>query len=203
MLSHKCCCGSCSLWSQVQSWFLDSQVTGTVAAAPRAVCVLDVPPATIGGAVAGGVEEGLVIGIVAVPGVSSHGPVGILGASRSVGCLDAWSLCSWPLSQFLGPLVTGVAIDPRTVGLSSCYHYSPGSTAPRRSSPPTFRCIDVWISQTFWCAVQKVLCWSVNIPLVITYRGETKGTTHSAIMLTRICWYFIGTIPRENILQIH
>ena len=36
--------------------------------------------------------------------------------------------------------------------------YSPSSIAIQRSSPPTFRCIDAWISQAFWCTVQGFLC---------------------------------------------
>ena len=64
--------------------------------------------------------EGWVTAIIVVPRVFSHGPEVILGASRSMGCLDSWGLCSWALPQFLGPLITGTAADP---GISNLRRY--------------------------------------------------------------------------------
>lgn len=64
----------------------------------------------------------------------------------------------WALSQFLVPLVTSAATVPGISGLGSCHHFFPGSTASQTCSPHTFKCMDVWVSQGFWCAVQRVLC---------------------------------------------
>ena len=86
----------------------------------------------------------------------------------SIDCLDSQGLHLWGLPQFLGPLKTDLATDPGSSGLGSYHHCSPGSTASRRSSPPTFRCIDVGISQMFWCAAQRVLCWSLDVLVVVT-----------------------------------
>lgn len=90
-------------------------------------------------------QEALVMGTTVVPGAS--------------GCLH--------LPQFLKPLFTSVASVPRTSGCGSCFCCSPGFTASR-SSPLTLRCVDVWISQTFWCAVQGIPCWYVDVELVVT-----------------------------------
>ena len=44
---------------------------------------------------------------------------------------------------------------------------SPSFTAFWGLSPPTFRCIAAWISQTSYCAVQGVLCWLMHVHLVV------------------------------------
>ena len=46
--------------------------------------------------------------------------------------------------------------------------HSPSSTVSWRYSPPTFRCTAAWISQTSCCAVQEILCWLMNVHLVVT-----------------------------------
>ena len=165
------------------------QVMGTAATA-RVIHILDTALAARRARVRGtatGRGGGFLTGIVMVPRISSHGPTVIPDASRSVGCPDSWGLCLWVSSKFLGLLFTGVAANPGTSGLGSCCLCSlcsPGSNASRRSSPHTFRCIDVWISQVFWCATPKVLSWPMDVLLVVAQTGKTKGTTHSAMMLT-------------------
>lgn len=37
-----------------------------------------------------------------------------------------------------------------------------------RSSAPTYRCMVVRVFQAFWCAVQKILCWTMDVLLVVT-----------------------------------
>lgn len=46
-----------------------------------------------------------------------------------------------------------------TWNLWSWLHWnsSSGSATSMRSSPPTFRCTDAWISQASWCALQRIL----------------------------------------------
>lgn len=61
---------------------------------------------------------------------------------------------------------TSVWIHVRDQGYrrrGSCF---PSSTASWRPIPPTFRCIDLWLTQAFWCSVQGVLSWSLDVWLL-------------------------------------
>ena len=143
---------------------------GTTAAAGGTRVLIAAPAARrahVRGATAGGGEGGWVTGIFAVPGVSSHRPS------------DSWCLWEHGLPGFLGPPLVGPTIVPGVSGQR--YHCSsqnlqsqelppllPDPTASRRSRPPTFSFTDVWIPQAFWCAVQGVLCWSMDVLLAIT-----------------------------------
>ena len=57
------------------------------------------------------------------------------------------------------------SITAATKGEGDC---SPSSTASQGSSPPTFSCIDTRISYASCCAVQGILCWSMDVQLVVT-----------------------------------
>ena len=143
-----------------------TQVMGTAAAA-RGIGVLDAAPVTKRARVEDFAARGGggVTGIVTLPGAFSQGPVVISGVSGSVGSLDSWCLHLWALPQFLGPLVADAATVPGTSSLQSCHRCSPDSTTSGRSHSPSE---DVLISQAFWCGVQRVLCWSVDVLLVLT-----------------------------------
>lgn len=83
------------LWHWCTFW---NQVTGITAVA-GVIRVLDAAPLAGRAKVEGTTTEGedWVIGIIAVPGVSCHGPTMIPCTFRSAGCLDTWGLCSWAL----------------------------------------------------------------------------------------------------------
>ena len=124
--------------------------------------------------------------------VSDCAPAVIPGTSRNVGCLDSCSLHWQVLPQFLEPPFPGMAADPGTSGLRSLCCCYPSSTASRMSSPPTFRCMDGGISQAFGCAVQTPLLVCGCPTGCNLKRGETKGTPHSAMMLTLLCLNYFG-----------
>lgn len=153
------CLSSWCLWSQVLQWFLECLVMDTVAN-DTDTGVLDAGHAAgrVGfrGTITRGEERGFVMGTTAV-----------LGASRNMGCLDPWGFCACMLPQFLEPLVAGTTTVPGASSLRS-HCCSPGSTASGRPSPHTFRCIDLWTSWAFWCAMQRILFWSLDILIVVT-----------------------------------
>ena len=112
--------------------------------------------------------EPLVAGSAAVPGTSG-----------TVGCLGSWGPHSQVLSQFLGPLITGMAAVPEASGLRSCHHCSHVSPTSGRSTPPTFRFIDVWISQAFWCAMQSpLLVCGCPTGYNLEVRGKGNNSLH-------------------------
>ena len=164
-LSYECHCCSCSLWSLALVCFLKSQVKRTHHHCQGMHTLGAALAARRAGVRVTNVEGG---GGSWVPGISClldspvMDPQGLLAPP---GAWAAWirGLHSWVLLQFLGPLFAGSVVDPRISAFGSCHHQSPSSTASRGSSTLTFRCRDAWISQAFWCAVQRVLCWSMDV----------------------------------------
>ena len=117
-----------------------------------------------------GTWRGLRLGTTSVPRTLVLGTLVLPGASGSVDCLSSWSFCSWSFLQSLQPLVAGTTTVPGAsdFGSGSCFCCSPGSTTSTISSPPAFRCIDAWISRAFLWAVQRILCWSMDVLMVVT-----------------------------------
>lgn len=68
------------------------------------------------------------------------------GASGCRCCLGSWSIHYWVVLWFLKPPVTDLPwfLEPL---VSGAVMLLPGPTASMRSSPPTLRCTDAWISQ--------------------------------------------------------
>ena len=93
------------------------------------------------------------VGPAVIPGASGVWDAWFPGAFIHGHYFSSWHLWSQMWPQFLEPLVSEAA--------ASC---SPVSTTSSRSGPSTFRCIDVWITQAFWYAVQRVVCWSMGCP---------------------------------------
>ena len=61
----------------------------------------------------------------------------------------------------------------RACNLNHCHQvgggvHSPISTASRGSSPATFRCMATWIFQMSCCTVLGILCWLMNVHLLVT-----------------------------------
>lgn len=109
--------------------FLESQVMGT-ATTVKVIRVLD-PASAVRKARVGGTatrKEGL-----------GHSTAGVPGASRSIGCLNSWDLCSRLLPQLLKS-VSGVGLP--LLGLRCWQHCSSGSTTSMKPSLPNFRCVD-------------------------------------------------------------
>ena len=155
--------------------FSKPQVWGTAAAG--SICILDAAPATgrasVRGTASGG-EGGAESQVSYSSQVSSHKPKVIPATSRSMRCLDSWGLHSWVIPHFPGSLFAGRVTDPRTSGLRSCHCCFPSSTASWGSSPPTCRCIGVWVSQAFRSAVQRPLLVNGS-PTSCNLEGRDKG----------------------------
>ena len=66
----------------------------------------------------------------------------------------------------------GVGVANTRGGHRGCF---PSSTASQRSSPPTFRCLYVWISQGFWCAVH--LLFVIRSPTGCNLEGRHNGNS--------------------------
>ena len=69
---------------------------------------------------------------------------------------------------------------------SQAHNCSPCSISSLCSSPPTFRCTDVWNSPSSWSTGQRQLCWAMGVLMVLDWRGEKKGAFHDAVMLTSL-----------------
>lgn len=54
------------------------------------------------------------------------------------------------------------------------------SSSQACSDTPTFRGTDARISQTYLYIEQRILCWIIVVQFVVTLRGDTKGSSHSA-----------------------
>ena len=112
------------------------------------------------------------------------------GTSRSMGCLGSWGLLSQALLQFLGPQIKVHLqfLEPPILGPAA-----PVPLIPPPPGGPVLPLSDVWISQV-WCAVQSPLL-VYGWPTGCNLRGETKGTTHSTVMLT--------SLVRNNMFKVH
>ena len=114
---------------------------------------------------------------------------------------DSWNPWEWRLPGFLGPpfisitsdlgpQFTGLATDLGTSSLGSHCCCSPDSTASRRSSSPTVRCTDRWISQAFSCAVQSL--WLVQgypTGCNLEGRGRRSNSIHHDADVTSLLLY--------------
>ena len=140
--------------------------------------------------VGGAATRGWVTSSAVPPEASGHKcHLPLLGEGQGLShrcCCCACSLWSSLPVHFLKPQVTGTTATARsscvldavfTAGRTSVRvatarggrgDCSPGFTASWRSSPPTFKCLDAWISQAFWCAVRRILCWSMDVLLFAT-----------------------------------
>lgn len=113
--------------------------------------------------------------------------------------LPGFSAVSLTLSPSLAMVLAGCSVIAAAQFLH-CYHISwdcrGHQTVPAapisvpshlyissaHSDMPTFRCLHAWVSDTFVCW-EGILCWIIFVQLDITLRGETKGSSHSAVML--------------------
>lgn len=137
-----------------------------------------IPTAGKIGTIAGGMGEGWVTSTPLCHEASEH------VHRLPLLCLPLKALCL-PLK----PLVIGTHAGVRILMLDHPYWgggggYFPSSMVSWGSSPPTLRCIHARISQAFQCAVQGVLSGLIDVQLVATKRGDTKGTPHSNMVLT-------------------
>ena len=68
-----------------------------------------------------------------------------------------------------------------------CY---PKSASFLCSSPPTFRCMDIWNTPASQYAGQRHLCWAVVVLLVVDWRHETKAVSVSLCHYTDVTFWF-------------
>lgn len=168
----ECFLSSYSFWSLVLVLFLKPQITGTTTF-DRSICILGAAPT------AGRVSVRVPTtreGEWWVTGILQFQEPLIMGSHWFLAPPGVWA--AWIPGdsihgpQFLGPLFIDTITDPGTSGVSKHYFCFPSSTSYRRYSLPTFRCIDISISQAFWCAVNRVLFWSMDALLSVLRRDK-------------------------------
>lgn len=74
------------------------------------------------------------------------------------------------------------AVEARVTGPTTAA-WALGSMRPH---PHPFRCEHRWLSLASPCAVQSLLCWVLDVQLVVNRKVETNRRTHSAMMLTSL-----------------
>lgn len=104
------------------------------------------------------------------------------------GCYcNSWSLWSQALPHFLQPPLSG---DTDTVPL-----------IPLPLQDPVHPPSGVQMCGSLRSSVQRIFCWSMDVLLVVTYSGRTKGATHSAMVLMSLFNGFcLRFTLRENFL---
>lgn len=81
----------------------------------------------------------------------------------------------WTLPLYSSGLQSVPTVTPIFISLLSLL--------PVSSDLPTFRCFNAWISQTFLCVKQGILCL-ITAAQLLTPRREIRRTSHNAMMLT-------------------
>ena len=188
-MTHECCCGFCTLWSLAPVCCLEPQITGPLSL--PGVSVSWMQPPLLKGPVL------VVLGKRERAGsqVSLRFPEPLV-----TGLSISWLLWECVLPGFLGPLVTGVATVSGSSDLGSCRSFwnlwsreppllFPCSTASRRFSPPTFRCVVVRILRMSWCALQSPLL-VCGCPTACHLVERDKGNNFSAMVLMSLLDYF-------------
>lgn len=66
----------------------------------------------------------------------------------------------------------------------------PRPPSPARSQTPTFRCLEVWISQMCLCMEQGTLCRMIVARLAVTLRGETGMSPQAAMLLMSLSYRY-------------
>ena len=129
----------------------------------------------------------------------------------------AWWVLSWAKVPLQKHLHSGWAASTSSYSCARCCEricdlahccqgrggaHSPISTASWGSGLPICRGMAAWISQMS-CAVQGIFCWLTNVHLVVIQRGETKGATHSAMMLTSFPYFLLQCMIQQVAVQLN
>lgn len=80
--------------------------------------------------------------------------------------------------------------------------FFPTPTFFAHSNALTFRCPNVWIFQLCLYVEHRILCWIIVVQLLESLRGDTEGSSYSAViltsLLTNIILYFLNQEPRRT-----